>query len=160
VNDWAIVRQPSQNKLQSSGRLFSFLSDSDAKHQIALSRITATCERRKYPSIHMQHCAHYLHGHAWCRLQTEVHWHMQSVWAWQVDWKTASCDASHGHSGEVQMYVCRLLGMSTQMEAWRSHVSVVRLVCVPNGRIPLPVGRQCLRSAANEAAGWPASRGP
>jgi hypothetical protein len=74
--------------------------------------------------------------------------------------ETAFCDASHGHSGEVQMYVCVLLGRSTEMEAWQSHVSVVRLVCIPNGRIPLPVRRQCLRSAANKAAGWLASRGP
>jgi hypothetical protein len=54
VNDWAIVsrqptvRQPSQNKRQSSGRLFCFLSDLDAKLQIAPNvPITATCERRK-----------------------------------------------------------------------------------------------------------------
>jgi hypothetical protein len=36
------------------------------------------------------------------------------------------------------MYVCRLLGMSRKMEAWRSHVSDVRLVCVPNGRARSP----------------------
>jgi hypothetical protein len=63
VNNWAIVRlewcltgrQQSGNDQRISRRraavCFLLLSCSDANHQIALNLITATCERRKYPSI-------------------------------------------------------------------------------------------------------------
>lgn len=49
-------------------------------------------------------------------------------------------------------YTCTLLGSRQRCRLGGSHVSVVRLVCVPNACVPLPVRRQCLRSAANEAA--------
>jgi hypothetical protein len=37
-----------------------------------------------------------LHGQAWCRLQTEAHWHMQFLRAWQVNWKRLSATYSMG----------------------------------------------------------------